>query len=120
MPVSPSCRMALVLAAVSIVGCARPQQPAARVDARNVSALRTALGGSAAEAAPTAAVAAAEPTGWATLRGAFKIDGMPPPAQVLNVDKDQSVCAPGGKQVLSEALVVDSATGGIKDVVIYL
>jgi hypothetical protein len=30
------------------------------------------------------------------------------------------VCAPGGKQVLSEALVVDSATQGIKDVVIYL
>jgi len=109
----------LVLAAVCVVGCARPQQPAVRVETNNVSALRTAFGGSAVEAAPSA-VAAAEPTGWATLKGSFKIDGAAPAPVPLTVDKDQSVCAPGGKQVLSESLVVDSATGGIKDVVIYL
>jgi hypothetical protein len=100
-------------------GCARPQQPAVKVQTQNVSALRTALGGSAVEAAPSA-VAAAEPTGWATLKGSFKIDGAAPAPIPLTIDKDQSVCAPGGKQVLSEALVVDSASGGIKDVVIYL
>jgi hypothetical protein len=112
--------LGLVLAGGVIVGCARPQQPAAYVNSNNVSALRTALGGSAVEASPAGGAAAAEPTGWATIKGSFKIEGAPPPAQVLTVDKDQSVCAPGGKQVLSEALVVDSASGGIKDVVIYL
>ena len=62
------------LTAVCVLGCARPQQPAVRVKTSNVSALRTALGGSAVEANPTAA-SAAEPTGWATLKGSFKIDG---------------------------------------------
>jgi hypothetical protein len=112
--------IALALAATGVIGCARPQQPAAYVKTSNVSALRTALGGSAVEASPTAGAAAAEPTGWATLKGSFKIEGAPPPPQPLTVDKDQSVCAPGGKQVLSETLVVDSASGGIRDVVVYL
>jgi hypothetical protein len=110
----------IVLAVLCVVGCARPQQPAVYVDARNVNNLRTALGGSAVEASPVAGAAAAEPTGWATLKGSFKIEGTPPPQQPLNVDKDQSVCAPGGKQVLAETLVVDSASGGIRDVVVYL
>jgi len=118
---SSVCRsLTLVLLAACAVGCARSQQPAARVQTSNVSALRTAFGGSAVEASPTAGPAAAEPTGWATIKGVFKIDGPPAAPQPLTVDKDQSVCAPGGKQVLSETLVVDSASGGIKDVVVYL
>jgi hypothetical protein len=111
--------LTLALVAGCAFGCARRLQPAARVETSNVSSLRSALGGSAVEAAPSAA-AAAEPTGWATIKGTFKIDGTPPPRAPLTVDKDQSVCAPGGKQVLSEALVVDSASSGIKDVVVYL
>jgi hypothetical protein len=111
--------LAILLAALGVIGCARRQQPAVRVEVSNVNALRTVLGGSAVEAAPSA-VAAAEPMGWATIKGSFTINGTPPPPTPLTIDKDQSVCAPGGKQVLSEALVVDSASGGIKDVVIYL
>jgi len=109
----------IVLATACIVGCARPQQPAVKVQTQNVKALSAAFGGSAVEAAPAAA-AAAEPTGWATLKGSFKLDGTAPAPVPLTIDKDQAVCAPGGKQVLSESLVVDSASGGIKDVVIYL
>lgn len=117
-----SLRRLLMLAAAApvICGCARPLQPAAYVKTSNVSALRTALGGSAVEATPAAGVAAAEPTGWATLKGTFKIDGAAPPSVPLTIDKDQSVCAPGGKQVFSETIVVDSASGGIRDVVVYL
>jgi hypothetical protein len=101
-------------------GCARPQQPAERVQVSNVVALREAFGGGATGTPAAAAAPLAEPTGWATLKGTFKLNGAAPPREPLTVDKDQSVCAPGGKQVLSETLVVDPATSGIKDVVIYL
>lgn len=104
--------------AVLVGGCARPQQPAERVNSQNVSALRTSFGGSATEnvaAAPTA-----EPKGWATIKGTFKLTGPAPAREPLTVTKDQEVCAPGGKQVLSEKLVVDPGSGGIKDVVVYL
>jgi hypothetical protein len=110
-------KLALV---VLIGGCARPQPPAVRVNTTNVAALRSAFGSAADSAAAGSAATAAEPTGWATIRGTFKISGSPPDRPPLKVDKDLSVCAPGGKQVLSEALVVDSATQGIRDVVIYL
>src|SRR5947209_7574164 len=86
-------------------GCARPLPPAQRVQATNVSALRTAFGGGAAEATPGAAAAVAEPTGWATLKGSFKLDGSPPDRPPLTIDKDQGICAPGGRVVLSETLV---------------
>lgn len=109
------------LAALALCGCARPLPPAERVQMTNVSNLREAFGGGVtADAATASAAPAAEPTGWATLRGTFKLNGTAPERQALAVDKDQSVCAPGGKTVLGESLVVDSATQGIKDVVIYL
>jgi hypothetical protein len=100
------------------VGCARKLPPAERVQPTNVTALRAVFGGGSSETA-TATAAVAEPTGWATLKGTFKLNGAPPAATALAVTKDHEVCAPGGKPVLSEELVVDS-TGGIKDVLIYL
>lgn len=111
-----------VLTATLLVGCGRnpPPSPAERVEISNVIALRTAFGGSATEAAPAAAAVIATPQGWATITGTFKLDGEPPARTPLKVDKDLSVCAPGGKQVLSEEVVVDPATKGIKDIVIYL
>jgi hypothetical protein len=113
-------RTMLILAAGSLAaaGCARRLPPAERVNINNVSALRTALGGDqavAAEAGP-----AAEPKGFATLKGTFKLTGAAPGRAALVVDKEQNICAPGGKQVLSERFVVDPATGGIRDVVIFL
>jgi hypothetical protein len=109
------------LCAAVLAGCARPQPPAIKVTPTNASvvALRSAFG-SGGETAAAGPVTAAEPTGWATLRGTFKLNGQAPERPPLTVDKDMTVCAPGGKQVLSETIVVDSATQGIKDVVIYL
>ena len=60
-----------------------------------------------------------EPTGWATVFGKFTMTGSPPARLSLNVNKDQTVCAPGGIQVMSEEVVVSPA-GGIKDVLIYV
>jgi hypothetical protein len=109
-----------VLVAV-VTGCARYVPPAERVSDASVKALQKSFGGPAAESSSgSGAAAAAEPTGWATLKGTFKLNGTPPPNLPLAITKDHEVCAPGGKQVLSDELVVDSATRGIKDVVIYL
>jgi hypothetical protein len=114
-------RRLLFLAAgvLAVAGCARRVPPAERVNVNNVKALRTALGGDA-TAATTEAGPAAEPTGFATIKGTFKLSGAAPQRTVLNIDKEREVCAPGGKHVLGEQFVVDPATGGIRDVVIYL
>jgi len=109
----------LAVVAMFVIGCARKLPPAVHVQESNVTALQTALGGGASDTAATAAVVA-EPTGWATLKGTFKLNGAPPAPTPLSVTKDHEVCAPGGKQVVSEELIVDSATNGIKDVLIYL
>jgi hypothetical protein len=99
-------------------GCARPLPPAQSANGNNVQVLRTAFGGGTAVKAEAAA--AAEPTGWATIKGTFKISGSPPELPSIVPDKDQQVCAPGGRPVPNEALVVDSATQGIRDIVVYL
>jgi hypothetical protein len=114
-------RMIFSLAVVALVacGCARKLPPAERALKTNVVTLRNSFGVGADPAAATAAAPAAEPTGWATIRGSFKLSGPAPQRQALQITKDHEVCAPGGKSVLSEELVVDSS-GGIKDVVIYL
>lgn len=59
------------------------------------------------------------PTGWATLKGKFKVNGSGPPRVVLSVEKDKEVCAPAGKQVFSEEFVADSS-GGVKNVLLYV
>lgn len=109
--------LACVLLAACAAGCRRQNIGAvARVDAGAVVELRKKLGEGA--AAATEAAAADEPTGFATIKGTFKLVGMAPARTALQVNKDESVCMPDGKQVLAEQLVVD-ANGGIKDVVIF-
>lgn len=109
--------LACVLLAACAAGCRRQNIGAvARVDAGAVVELRKKLGEGA--AAATEAAAGAEPTGFATIKGTFKLAGMAPARKTLTVNKDQDICMPGGQAALSEDLVVD-ANGGIKDVVIY-
>jgi hypothetical protein len=59
-------------------------------------------------------------TGWATIRGQFVYDGNPPEAKPYNVTKEPEICTINGKNPPQETLVVDSATKGIKNVVVYL
>jgi hypothetical protein len=119
LPIAAS--LALAASVLAFAGCERRLgvTPPQRVNTTNVAVLRKALGGAPTEATGPA-TAAAEPTGWATIRGTFKLNGTAPPRSPLTVDKDLAVCAPGGKQVLSEELVVDPATSGIRDIVIFL
>jgi hypothetical protein len=81
--------------------------------------MRAALtSGSMAEGGEQAAVSTG--TGWATLRGQFVFDGTPPTMPPYNVSKEHNICAPGGQTPPQETLVVDSASGGIKNVALYL
>ncbi|MDX1945143.1 MAG: hypothetical protein SFU86_07035 [Pirellulaceae bacterium] len=100
-------------------GCQREGlSPAVRPVEANVVALRAAMGGDKG-AAPAETVAAQEPTGFGTLRGKFLVLGTPPARPPLMIDKEQDVCAPGGKQVPSETVVVGPG-GELQNAVIYL
>ncbi len=94
--------------------------PRLTANATRAMAIRSHLGaGTNAEAAGDATMSGPEPTGWVSLTGRFTIQGDAPKPMALNVDKDVTVCAPGGRKVFGEELVV-SKDGGIKNVVIYL
>jgi hypothetical protein len=106
------------LACLALAGCPRQVATSADYNASNVPALRTALGGDkGAGAGP--AVAAAQPTGWGTLRGKFTLTGSPPAPTALNITADHAVCMPGGQPVYAGDLVVGPG-GGLKNVVVYL
>ncbi len=59
-------------------------------------------------------------TGWATLRGTFVYDGTPPTMPPYNVTKEPEICTINGAAPSQETLVVDPATKGIKNVLIFL
>jgi plastocyanin len=88
-------------------------------DISTAESMRAALtGGGTAESGEQAAVSTG--TGWATLRGQFVFDGTPPTMPPYNVTKEHNICAPGGQVPPQETLVVDSASGGIKNVALFL
>jgi hypothetical protein len=72
------------------------------------------------EATSTGAAAAAPvstATGWATLKGQFRLAGSPPSfAPIGTGGKDSQVC---GNQVPDNSLIVDSGNQGIANVVVY-
>jgi plastocyanin len=91
--------------------------PIANVDSSKK--IREVFASGAGAAGPKAA-AKATGTGWATIRGQFVYDGNPPEPKPYTVTKEAEVCDINGKAPLQETLVVDSATKGIKNVVVYL
>jgi plastocyanin len=87
---------------------------------------KTAANTSAAGAASPASTTSAAPVkaeGWGTLKGQVIFGGDPPAASVLvekgKAAKNPEVCAKDNP-ILSERLVVDSATKGVKNVLVYL
>ena len=94
---------------VGLAGCPRPLTAPVRVTQADVVALRQAFGGDQAAAGP--AKAAPEPTGWATFKGTVKLNGTPPPPTTLTVTSDHAVCAPGGRPVYANEVVVGSEGG---------
>ncbi len=111
-----------VAAVVTISGCGPSSGPDIRANVGRAESIRTSLrrlvGGSA--EGSDSEKEAAEPTGFATLRGRFRFSGTVPAPKALRVDKDVSVCRPGGKPVFSQELVVNSANNGIKNVLVFV
>jgi hypothetical protein len=106
---------------VALPGCARKLPPDRPPDLETALLIRSHLeeGASAVGSGAGSAKQLAEPTGWATLKGSFRISGTPPERKPLKIDKDMAVCAPGGKSVLSQEVVIGGGNG-IADVLIYL
>ncbi len=55
---------------------------------------------------------------FATLKGTIKLNGAPPANPALNVNKDLSVCKPGGGTVLDQIVTV-GANNGLANVLIF-
>ncbi len=111
-------RLAAAVACVCAltVGCSRPAELGPVADAASVDKIREALGGSGEQGEEAAA---ATGTGWATIKGRFTYGGDKPVMPPYAVNKDTEVCATGGKTPAQEYLLVDEATKGIANVVIY-
>jgi plastocyanin len=101
------------------VGCQRRVNFGPVADIASAKTMREALtGGAAAESGEQAA--ASTGTGWATLRGQFVYEGTAPTMSPYNVSKEHQICAPGGQAPSQETLVVDSGSGGIKNIALFL
>ncbi len=112
---------AAIVPTVLLVGCSESYNPASAPNMKLSLELRRAMGGdsSAGGASDSGAAQVREPVGWATLKGRFVLDGTAPePTRLTISGSDASICAPGGKPVFSDALVVGS-DGGIKGVLVY-
>jgi hypothetical protein len=111
-PLTTLCCASLILAAVS--GCREAVALHPTVDVAVAKELRAGAGGGEAMHA-----AAAEPTGtgWGTLKGTFVYGGDPPSASYFSTGgKDGAVC---GQQVPNQQLVVDSASKGVANIVVF-
>jgi plastocyanin len=100
-----------------LTGCGAEADLGPVANVRAVEDIRTAF----LEGAESSGETAATPvgSGWATIRGQFVFDGTPPEMPPYNVNKEPNICAPNGPP-LQETLVVDSGTGGIRNVAVYL
>ena len=101
-----------------VAGCGKPQDDPRPVMS-TVETIRTRLT-AASSGDGQEAVVVSEPTGYATLRGTFKLQGEPPAPSALTISKDPGVCAPGGKTVYDQNLVIDSSTKGIANILLYV
>jgi len=111
---------ALMLVAVGN-GCGdtRVRQPV--VDGGSVEKLRSELVSSTGSAEGGESDGGASTgTGWGTLKGRFVFGGTPAEAKALVVDKDTEVCSKDGAKLLDRSLLVDPATKGLANVVVFV
>lgn len=114
-------RLLFVIVGGSLVaasGCGMSRVDAARADTAAAAALRETL--RAASGGEAAADAGPAGTGWATLKGVFTLDGTPPSAKQLVVDKDTEVCSKDGMKLFDRSLLVDGSSKGLANVVIFV
>lgn len=98
-------------------GCGAYSAPEVSANLNDAEVIRNELQGGAGGAV---AAAVADPTGWANLKGSFKLNGSPPALTKLDVTQDKSVCQDGSSPVFDVNMKVDDATKGIQDIVIFM
>jgi hypothetical protein len=113
------CFVTALYMVVSLCGCARELPPSVSVNDATISSVRSALEAGVSSGDVGAVEVLADPTGWATISGTFKVNGAVPPNKPLTIDKDVEVCAPGGRQVLDNIVVV-GADGVVQNVLVYV
>ena len=101
------------------IGCNRDNLRGAIPNVEVAKELRLELASSESAQEQVESSSVQERTGWATLKGRIRVVGSVPENKALNVNKDQAVCQPGGSPVLGQMVEVDSATGGLANVVLY-
>lgn len=116
----PLAGLLLVGIAVMAVGCTAETDLGPVANARTAGEIRKAITGGESTTEGEEEAEASTGTGWATIRGQFVFDGTPPQMQPYNVTKEPEICAPGNQPPLQETLLVDSGSGGIKNVVVFL
>lgn len=113
----------VLVCTLGTLGCERPTAPDPPVNLKEAHLIRTSLVGPSAEetAEGEEAVDEAASTGWGTIKGRFVLAENAKPRQpiALVVNKDESVCAPGGKPVMDQVFVFDPGTRGIQNIVIF-
>jgi hypothetical protein len=109
---------ASLLSGLALMLCGCPRQTADRVsvDANTIEAVRQVLE-SGVESGGSAAVALAEPTGWATVTGKFTLSGTAPANPTVTISKDAEVCRAGGTE---DRVVVIGPGNGVQNVLIYI
>jgi hypothetical protein len=107
--------LSMLGAALLASGCARPLPPDTAADLQVATQLREALGGDAAAADSGAAADVANPTGWATVKGRFRLTA-PMVQGEFAINKDTGVCGTTAKDLS----VITGPENGLKNVLIYL
>jgi len=103
---------------LSSSGCA-PASADPVADSKKAREIRVALLKKADAAAADTGAAEVGPAGFASLKGQFVLGAGEVEIKLLNVTKDQDICAPGGQMPRDNSLLVDSATRGIADIVVF-
>ena len=111
------CFLAFGAAALVALGCGRRVELGKLPSEAAAQEIYAALSGG--EGGGDAGAEASTGTGWGTIKGRFTYVGDPPAMPPYSVNKDQAVCAPGGKAPPQEFLKVDPGNKGIANVVVY-
>jgi hypothetical protein len=118
--VPPACGLLTVVCLAGVMlGCGGQRVPAPRADAEAAVRLRdnilaaTAAGESTQNESPVG-------TGWASLSGRFVYAGGPTAPKALVVDKDTEVCSKDGMKLFDRSLLIDPATKGLANVVVFV
>ncbi len=112
----------VALATLVCSGCAPSEKLEPVVDRSQADAIRAAITVASSTGPQSAAAAAPAGSGWATLAGRFVLEAGAKlrPRQPLRISKDAAVCAPKGRKVLDQVLLVDSESNGIANVAVFL